>query len=106
MLQAHYPRKGYSFCACEGKSCECPYDVEGGSFELPPPAWGWSDTDKTSSAEVTDGGQTVYFHPGYSNGNACVRGDTAFTRGSQYFWEIKVTKPVYGSSVVSNLLYL
>lgn len=39
------------------------------------------------------------FHIDYSGGTAAVRGDTKLHK-DQYYWEIKMTTPVYGTDMV------
>ena len=62
--------------------------------------WHWDRGNKSSAAEVLGDGKSVRFHVSYSCGTAAVKGDMPMTDG-QYFWEIKMTAPVYGTDMVS-----
>lgn len=64
--------------------------------------WAWDNSVQTSASRVILDGREVYFHPGYSSGTAAVRGDKPCVTGSEYYWEIKVLTPLYGTDVVSS----
>ena len=70
--------------------------------------WGWDPGAMSEACELSDNGRTVNFHTNYSSGTAVVRGTQPMT-DAQYFWEIKMTSPVYGTDMVrlqSNLITL
>lgn len=46
----------------------------------------------------------VLFHIDYSCGTAAVRGNTPM-KNDQYYWEVKMTTPVYGTDMVHSQLY-
>lgn len=94
-------RENKSFCACAGSkekelSCNCgETDQE--------PSWKWDEKARTETSIISHNNQQVYFHKGYSTGNACVRGDTPMVTGYDYYWEIKIISAVYGTSMVSRV---
>lgn len=61
--------------------------------------WGWDAEGKSEACELGDNNRTVLFHMNYSSGTAAARGTQPITDG-QYFWEIKMTSPVYGTDMV------
>ena len=61
----------------------------------------WDTTQIHSACEVMEDGQTVIFHKNYSSGTAIARGTEAMT-DRQYFWEVKMTSPVYGTDMVCS----
>ena len=61
--------------------------------------WGWDPGAMSEACELSDNGRTVNFHTNYSSGTAVVRGTQPMT-DAQYFWEIKMTSPVYGTDMV------
>ena len=65
--------------------------------------WTWDGENKSAAAEVLPGEREVRFHVTYSSGTAAVRGTHSLT-DRQYFWEIKMTTPVYGTDMVTCLL--
>ncbi|KAK6637761.1 hypothetical protein RUM44_008183 [Polyplax serrata] len=87
-----------SFCTCVGEkdkklTCLCgETDYE--------PVWKWDENVKTPTTIISQNRQKVYFHKGYSVGNACVRGDTPFVNDYDYYWEIKMLSSVYGTSMM------
>ena len=61
--------------------------------------WTWDSENKSAAAEVSPGEREVRFHINYSSGTAAVRG-TQVMADRQYFWEVKMTTPVYGTDMV------
>jgi len=61
--------------------------------------WTWDNENKSAAAEVSPCEQEVRFHINYSSGTAAVRGTRVMT-DRQYFWEVKMTTPVYGTDMV------
>lgn len=91
-------RENKSFCACANTkenvlNCNC------GEKEQEP-VWKWDENARTEATTLSHNNQQVYFHKGYSHGNACIRGDTPFVNGYDYYWEVKIISTVYGSSMV------
>lgn len=64
--------------------------------------WQWKAADGCRSAQVTADGRQVHFHPGRSVGTAAVRASQPLTSEHQYFWEVKLTSPMFGTDVVCN----
>jgi len=62
--------------------------------------WKWDAINKSSACEISSDGRDARFHSNYSSGTAAARGSVAMT-DRQYFWEIKMTTPVYGTDMVS-----
>jgi len=67
--------------------------------------WTWDNENKSAAAEVSPCEQEVRFHINYSSGTAAVRGTRVMT-DRQYFWEVKMTTPVYGTDMVHCSLSL
>ena len=61
--------------------------------------WTWDGTHKSAAAEVSPDEREVRFHINYSSGTAAVCG-TQVMADRQYFWEVKMTTPVYGTDMV------
>ena len=61
--------------------------------------WIWDPVTASGASEISDDGQTVRFHVKFSCGTAAVRGTKPLSSG-QYFWEIKMITPVYGTDMV------
>ena len=61
--------------------------------------WTW-DEDSKSAASYLKGDREVVFHMDYSGGTAAVRGNVKMHK-DQYYWEIKMTTPVYGTDMVN-----
>lgn len=100
------PVKGESFCSCFVISentpggyryLDCGCGEDGIGVE-----WHWDRMNKSSAAEVLVDGKSVRFHVNYSCGTAAVKGDMPMTDG-QYFWEIKMTAPVYGTDMMIGI---
>lgn len=45
-------------------------------------------------------GETVSFHPSYSQGTSIIRGDTELTKGHIHYWEIKIVHWFSGTDLV------
>ena len=61
--------------------------------------WTWDRASKSAAAEVSDNEREVRFHVNYSSGTAVAKGTQSMSDG-QYFWEVKMTTPVYGTDMV------
>ena len=61
--------------------------------------WVWDEETKSAASSIKDDSREVMFHIDYSCGTAAVRG-TMPMKNDQYFWEIKMTTPVYGTDMV------
>lgn len=61
--------------------------------------WLWDPRFKSSAADVAENPQKARFHVNYSSGTASIRG-TQLMSDRQYFWEVKMTSPVYGTDMV------
>jgi len=91
------PVLGESFCHClkhneQAVSCKCGEDDD--EFE-----WTWDTENKSSSAHLSSEGRDIKFHTEFSCGTAAVRGSKPMKDG-QYYWEIKMTTPVYGTDMM------
>lgn len=64
--------------------------------------WVWDDLNKSSATLLSCDNRKVSFHMEYSCGTAAIRGTKELGDG-QHFWEIKMTSPVYGTDMVSDL---
>ncbi|GLH01738.1 SPRY domain-containing SOCS box protein 3 [Gryllus bimaculatus] len=62
--------------------------------------WVWDPEETTSATVLKRGNQEVCFHPSYSSGTAAVRGNMPLTPGRDYFWEIEMLTPLYGTDVM------
>lgn len=88
-----------SFCKCKREknnllSCRCGED-EGDIFE-----WSWDEAN-SSGVQLNNEGRDVLFHPKDSSGTAVIRGSAPLDK-DQYFWEIKMISPVYGTDMVRD----
>lgn len=85
-----------SFCDClkRGREKFCRCGEENTKFE-----WVWDDDTKSAASCIKDDSREVMFHIDYSCGTAAVRG-TMPMKNDQYFWEIKMTTPVYGTDMM------
>lgn len=61
--------------------------------------WLWDPRFKSAAADVAENPQKARFHVNYSSGTASIRG-TQLMSDRQYFWEVKMTSPVYGTDMV------
>lgn len=66
--------------------------------------WTWDSVHKSAAAEVSSDEREVRFHINYSSGTAAVRG-TRVMADQQYFWEVKMTTPVYGTDMVTSAVW-
>jgi len=62
--------------------------------------WRWDKEKKTTSCLVSEDGVEVEFHPHFSLGTAIATGNSVLTGGYQHYWEVKVTRNVYGTDVM------
>lgn len=68
--------------------------------------WLWDSKNKSAAADVSENQQKVRFHVNYSSGTATVRGNQLLLCDRQYFWEVKMTSPVYGTDMVRFVGYV
>ncbi|KAK3090883.1 hypothetical protein FSP39_015464, partial [Pinctada imbricata] len=61
--------------------------------------WVWDEASKSAASFIKEDMRGVMFHIDYSCGTAAVRG-TMPMKSDQYFWEIKMTTPVYGTDMM------
>ena len=61
--------------------------------------WTWDTHHRSAAADISESEREVRFHVNYSSGTAAVRGSQLMT-DRQYFWEVKMTTPVYGTDMV------
>ena len=61
--------------------------------------WTWDEGSKSAATYIKEGEREVMFHIDYSGGTAAVRGNIKMHK-DQYYWEIKMTTPVYGTDMV------
>ncbi|XP_049952085.1 SPRY domain-containing SOCS box protein 3 isoform X1 [Schistocerca serialis cubense] len=91
------PGRESSFCHCSVEtiqdSCRCGEEAD--CHE-----WAWDDAFCTPDTHLVGNNRGVLFHPGYSSGTAAVRGDTPCEAGRDYYWEIKMLTPLYGTDVM------
>ena len=66
--------------------------------------WTWDRHSKSAAAEISENEREVRFHVNYSSGTAAVRGSQSMT-DEQYFWEVKMTTPVYGTDMVGKSVF-
>lgn len=64
--------------------------------------WAWDATAMSEACQLSDDNRTVNFHVNYSSGTAAIRGTQPMT-DAQYFWEIKMNSPVYGTDMMVGL---
>nr|CAD7397522.1 unnamed protein product [Timema cristinae] len=62
--------------------------------------WAWDSSQTNPAVVLKDENREVLFHPVQSSGTAVVRGCTPFKPGSEYYWEIKVLTPTYGTDLM------
>ncbi|XP_046353158.2 SPRY domain-containing SOCS box protein 3-like [Haliotis rufescens] len=95
-LSTARPVKAETFCDClrlgKEKDCRCGEDDR--YFE-----WNWDDDSKSSATILRADKREVVFHTDYSCGTAAVRGSQSM-KDEQYFWEVKMTTPVYGTDMM------
>lgn len=61
--------------------------------------WVWDNNSKSSASFLKHDQREVVFHVDYSCGTAAVRGGQIMGE-DQYYWEVKMTTPVYGTDMV------
>lgn len=66
--------------------------------------WTWDKESKSDFVEIINDNMDVRFHRNYSNGTAVVRCTEPMTN-HQYYWEVKMTYPVYGTDIVSTVIF-
>lgn len=88
--------RGEAFCDChkKGREKECFCGEEDTYFD-----WTWDDGSKSTASYIKEGDREVMFHIDYSGGTAAVRGNVKMHK-DQYYWEIKMTTPVYGTDMM------
>ena len=62
--------------------------------------WSWDSDNKSAACDLSEDCRLAMFHKNYSSGTAAVRGNVPMT-DKQYFYEIKMISPVYGTDMVS-----
>lgn len=95
----NHSNRNESYCKCKREkknllSCRC--GEENDACE-----WLWDEAN-SSGVQLDNEMRDVLFHPKDSCGTATIRG-TAPLEKDQYFWEIKMISPVYGTDMVSLL---
>lgn len=71
------------------KKCKCRKNIQ----------WTWDNDNKSDYVEILKDNMEVRFNKRYSNGTAVVR-CTEPMSNHQYYWEVKMTYPVYGTDVM------
>ncbi|XP_041362407.1 SPRY domain-containing SOCS box protein 3-like [Gigantopelta aegis] len=96
IMSAAKPVKAETFCEClkRGKEKYCKCGEEDSYFD-----WVWDDESKSLASSLRDDNREVVFHVDYSCGTAAVRGSVPM-KDDQYFWEVKMTTPVYGTDMM------
>ena len=61
--------------------------------------WVWDGDTKSFASYLKPDSREVVFHVDYSCGTAAVRGTIPMVE-DQYYWEVKMTTPVYGTDMV------
>ncbi|KAI4500826.1 hypothetical protein M0802_004037 [Mischocyttarus mexicanus] len=62
--------------------------------------WTWDERYTSESSELSKHNLEVKFHPKFSIGTACVRGNVSMKKGRHHYWEVKMITPVYGTDVM------
>lgn len=90
------PVKGEAFCDCykTGKEKDCVCGEDDMFFE-----WKWDSSSKSVASFLKHDQREVVFHVDYSCGTAAVRGSAPMLE-DQYYWEVKMTTPVYGTDMM------
>ncbi|CAL1546151.1 unnamed protein product [Lymnaea stagnalis] len=87
-----------TFCKCAkyGRERDCRCGEEENYFD-----WVWDPNVKHrgQATSLQEQGHQVIFHKDYSCGTSAVRGQQPMEK-DQYFWEIKMTTPVYGTDMM------
>ena len=63
--------------------------------------WIWDNPSKSAASFLKHDQREVVFHVDYSCGTAAVRGSQSMCE-DQYYWEVKMTTPVYGTDMVCD----
>lgn len=61
--------------------------------------WTWEAPDGSDFVNLLNDNKDVKFHRNFSSGTAVVRGAQPMSQ-DQYFWEVKMISPVYGTDMV------
>ncbi|KAK0058117.1 SPRY domain-containing SOCS box protein 3 [Biomphalaria pfeifferi] len=92
------PMRTETYCKCVmyGKERDCKCGEEDSYFE-----WVWEPNTKHrgQATNLQEKFRHVIFHKDYSCGTTAVRGELPMDK-DQYFWEIKMTTPVYGTDMM------
>ncbi|XP_055017117.1 SPRY domain-containing SOCS box protein 3-like isoform X2 [Boleophthalmus pectinirostris] len=110
-LPSTVPVTGESFCQCQQHDettlgailngfnliSDCRCGEEDQDFD-----WVWDDKCNATGAFLSCENRKVTFHSDYSCGTAAIRGNKELTVG-QYFWEVKMTSPVYGTDMMVGI---
>ena len=64
--------------------------------------WRWNAEEKSTACELSPDLRDVKFHVSYSAGTAAVKGSHPLVE-DQYYWEVKMTTPVYGTDMVCSI---
>ncbi|KAH9502309.1 SPRY domain-containing SOCS box protein 3 [Bulinus truncatus] len=92
------PLRTETYCKCvmHGKERDCRCGEEDSYFD-----WVWEQNAKYrgQATNIQEKGRHVTFHKDYSCGTTAVRGQQPMDK-DQYFWEIKMTTPVYGTDMM------
>ncbi|KAF6203807.1 hypothetical protein GE061_002142 [Apolygus lucorum] len=85
----------------KSEPCACRYDIFCHCGEdLNVHEWAWDNEAASPATLLSKQNREVRFHPGYSSGTAAIRGDSPFSRGNVYYWEIKMLTCLYGTDVM------
>ncbi|XP_033841292.1 SPRY domain-containing SOCS box protein 3 isoform X1 [Periophthalmus magnuspinnatus] len=110
-LPSTVPVTGESFCQCQQHDettlgailsgfnliSDCRCGEEDQDFD-----WVWDEKCNAAGAFLSCENRKVTFHSDYSCGTAAIRGNKELTEG-QYFWEVKMTSPVYGTDMMVGI---
>ncbi|RUS72777.1 hypothetical protein EGW08_019463 [Elysia chlorotica] len=90
------PLRTETFCSCVlyGREDECTCGETDTSFE-----WLWDRNNRGDTAHVQKDARVVMFHEDHSSGTTAICGEELMDK-DQYFWEVKMTTPVYGTDVM------
>ncbi|GFS20907.1 SPRY domain-containing SOCS box protein 3 [Elysia marginata] len=90
------PLRTETFCSCVmlGREDDCTCGEIDSSFE-----WLWDRNNRGDTAFVQQDARVVIFHKDYSCGTAAICGEQVMDK-DQYFWEVKMTTPVYGTDMM------
>ncbi|XP_005112396.1 uncharacterized protein LOC101850528 [Aplysia californica] len=90
------PLKTETFCKCvlQGRERDCRCGEDEKYFD-----WTWDPEHRGEATSLQEKGRQVIFHKDYSLGTAAIRGQLPMDK-DQYFWEVKMTTPVYGTDMM------